>query len=63
MKTKDEIEHKISSLQTDIDELHDEINSEKEQYGGIDEEKHSDILSDISFKNHEIKTLQWVLNQ
>lgn len=61
MKSKEVIEHKINSLQEDIDELHNEINSEKERYGGIDKDLYSDILSDITFKNHEINTLKWVL--
>lgn len=61
MKTKEEIEFKIKTLVEQIDELTNDRNNRKEQFGGISNEENEDYFSDISAKIAQTDVLKWVL--
>lgn len=62
MREEKQIISKINSLKEEIKDLYQDRYEKIEKYKGISKEDNDDFLSDISFKNAEIKTLEWVLN-
>ena len=60
-KITKEIKKEIDEKESEIDEMHKERNYLKEKYGGVSYEFNEGFLSDLFFRDIEIKTLKSIL--